>query len=416
MRRSRSLSLAISSPVIGYLVDRLARPRLLAMGFALWSLATVSTGLAGSNDQMQVARLLVGVGGSMSTVVGLTLLMDVFPRSLRARALTAYFLAVPLGAALALSFGVALAKVTTWQVAFLAAGAPGLVLSLLALVFPDPIRGQSEGVDIERARLHEKVGAGPEDYTDLMVNSSYTYSIFGITFSWFALAGVIYWSRAFLTVGKGLPDARVDSALGISFLAAAIVGTLAGGLLAEWSSRHNVRGLFVVPGLALLSAIGFVLAAIYGRSEALVVGGLSLGVGAAFLNVVPCYTILSTVTMPNMRGVGCGVALAAINLLGAIWSPTLMGWMADTFGQRDSMATGFGRALEALGARPAARPGLDPQNLTAAMLLVVPALLIAGSVLLAGSRHLPREMALLLAKLRANPSRVARNRGAAPRP
>ena len=45
-------------------------------------------------------------------------------------------------------------------------------------------RGWSEGVDLERLRLHEKVGASPEDYTDLMVNSSYTYSLFGITFSW----------------------------------------------------------------------------------------------------------------------------------------------------------------------------------------------------------------------------------------
>ena len=83
--------------------------------------------------------------------------------------------------------------------------------------------------------------------------------------------------------------------------------------------------------------------------------------------------------MPNMRGVGCGVALAAVNLLGDIWSPTLMGWMADTFGQKDAMATGFGRALAALGHVPVARPGLDPQNLTAAMLVVVPALLIAGN-------------------------------------
>ena len=127
-----------------------------------------------------------------------------FPRAIRAGALAAYFLAVPLGAALAVSFGAALAKVTTWQVAFLAAGAPGLVLALLALVFPDPTRGLSEGVDLERLRLHEKVGASPEDYTDLMVNSSYTYSLFGITFSSFALAGLIYWSKAFLTVAKGL--------------------------------------------------------------------------------------------------------------------------------------------------------------------------------------------------------------------
>ena len=372
------LSLAISSPLIGYVVDRFRRPRLLALGFALWSLATVSTGLGRTNEQLLVARVLVGVGGAISAVIALPLIMDLFPRTIRARALTAYFLADPLGAALALSFGNALAEVTNWQLAFLATGAPGLLLALLVLVFPDPTRGSSEGVDIERLRLHEKLGASPEDYTDLMVNSSFTYSLFGITFSSFALGGLIYWSRAFLTVAKGLPDALVDSTLGICFLAAAILGTLAGGLLAEWSSRRNVRALFIIPGMAMLGAIVFVLVAIYGNGAPWIFGGLTLAVGVTFLNVVPCYTIVSTVTMPNMRGVGCGVALAAVNLLGALWSPTLMGWVADTFGQKDSMATGFGRALEAIGARPAVRPGLDPQNLTAAMLVVVPALLIAG--------------------------------------
>jgi MFS transporter, Spinster family, sphingosine-1-phosphate transporter len=406
------LSLAISSPLVGYMVDRFNRPRLLALGFALWSLATIWTGLGHTYDQLQLARVLVGVGGAISAVIALTLIMDLFPRTIRPRALTAYFLAVPLGAALALSFGAALAKVTNWQLAFLAAGAPGLVLALFALVFPDPARGSSDSVDVERLRLHEKVGAGLDDYTDLMVNSSYTYSLFGITFSSFALAGLTYWSRAFLTVAKGLPDALVDSTLGICFLAAAILGTLAGGLLAEWSSRHNVRCLFIVPGLAMFAAIVFVLVAIYAPAAPWILGGLTLAVGMTFLNIVPCYTIISTVTMPNMRGVGCGVALAAVNLLGALWSPTLLGWVADTFGQKDAMATGFGVALEALGARPASRPGLDPQNLTAAMLMVVPVLLIAGSVLLAGSRHLPREMALLLAKLRATPARLAKSRNA----
>jgi MFS transporter, Spinster family, sphingosine-1-phosphate transporter len=410
------LSLAISSPFIGYVVDRFSRPRLLSMGFAVWSLATVSTGLGRTIEQLQLARVLVGFGGAISAVVALALIMDLFPRTIRARALGVYFLAVPLGAALALSFGAALAQVTNWQLAFLTVGAPGLLLALLALVIPDPTRGLSEGVDIERVRLHEQVGASPEDYTDLMVNSSYTYSLFGITFSSFALAGLSYWSRAFLTVAKGLPEAVVDPTLGISFLGAAILGTLAGGLLGEWSSRRNVRALFIVPGLAMFGAIVFVLVAVYARWPPAIFGGLTLAIVATFLNIVPCYTIISSVTMPNMRGAGCGVALAAVNLLGAIWSPTLMGWVADTFGQRDAMATGFGQALEALGARPVARPGLDPQNLTAAMLVVVPALLIAGSVLLAGSRHLPREMALLIAKLRATPSRLAGNRKAQSRP
>jgi MFS transporter, Spinster family, sphingosine-1-phosphate transporter len=104
-----------------------------------------------------------------------------------------------------------------------------------------------------------------------------------------------------------------------------------------------------------------------------------------------------------MRAVACGATLAAVHLLGDLWSPTLMGWVVDTFGQADSMATVFGQALAALGAVPVVQPGHDPENLTAGMLVVVPALLISGIVLLSGSRHLPREMALMLAKLKAAP-------------
>jgi hypothetical protein len=69
------------------------------------------------------------------------------------------------------------------------------------------------------------------------------------------------------------------------------------------------------------------------------------------------------------------------------------------------MATPFGQALTALGATATAEAGRDPENLTAALLATAPALMIAGIVFLAGVAHLPREMALMLAKLRAAPSR-----------
>jgi predicted MFS family arabinose efflux permease len=397
--------LALASPPVGYLVDRVRRPRFLAVGYTVWSLATVWTGLATSYDQLQFARALVGVGGAMFEVVALTLLMDLLPRTSRAWALVVYFLAVPLGAGLGLTLGGALARLMTWQTAFLAAGAPGILLALLALLLPEPVRGWSENIDVDRLRLHQRVGPSQEDYIDLMVNSSFTYSVFGITFSSFALAGLVFWARTFLTAVKDLTVDQVDSPLALTFLVAAVVGTAAGGCLAGWSSRVNPRALFIVPGAAMLGAIACVLTAIYGHNFSWILGGFFLAEAAMFLNVVPCYTILSCVVMPNMRGVGCAVALTSAHLLGDIWSPHLMGWVVDTFGQRDSMATSFGKALAAIGAVPVAQPGHDPENLTAGMLVVIPALLISGIVLLAGARHLPREMALMLAKLRAVPRR-----------
>ena len=89
------LGLAAASLPAGYLADRIKRPRLLAMGFAVWSMATIATGLARSYDQIQIARALVGIGGATFEVVALTMLMDLFPRLILPRVLAAFFLAVP---------------------------------------------------------------------------------------------------------------------------------------------------------------------------------------------------------------------------------------------------------------------------------------------------------------------------------
>ena len=189
------------------------------MGFAVWSVATIGTGLARSYDQIQIARA-GGRGRRHFEIVALTILMDLFPRALRARVLAAFFLAVPLGRLRACCRR-RMARTTTWQTAFLAVGAPGLLLALVALVLPDPVRGSSEEVDRTRLRLHEQVGPSREDYIDLMVNSSYTYSVFGITFSSFALAGLVYWSPTFLTVAKGMTEAQAEVPLGLTLLGAA---------------------------------------------------------------------------------------------------------------------------------------------------------------------------------------------------
>jgi hypothetical protein len=244
-----------------------------------------------------------------------------------------------------------------------------------------------------------------------MVNSSYTYSVFGIAFASFAIAGLVYWLPTFLAVVKrfAADQHQVDHLLGMTLLAAVVLGLGAGGVLADAFAIRRSRLVFTLPGLAMFGAIGSVLVAIYSRGIPAVFGGIFLAVALMGLETAPCYAILSRVVMPNMRAVACAVALSAAHLLGDLWSPALMGWVIDTFGQADSMATGFGQFLAALDAVPVAPLGRDPQNLTAGLLAALPALLIAGIVLLAGSRHLPREIALMLAKLRAAPSRRSRS-------
>ncbi len=113
-----------------------------------------------------------------------------------------------------------------------------------------PIRSaaRARGSTLQRLRLHEHVGPSREDYIDLMVNSSYTYSVFGITFSSFALAGLVYWSPTFLTVAKGLTEAQAESPAGIDLLRRGDPGHGRGRLARRPGDKDQTAGAFYCAG------------------------------------------------------------------------------------------------------------------------------------------------------------------------
>src|SRR5712691_834851 len=69
----------LTSPVFGTLGDRGARPRLIAAGVGIWSLATALGGFARGFWSLFVARSTVGVGEAAYGTVSPALLADYFP-------------------------------------------------------------------------------------------------------------------------------------------------------------------------------------------------------------------------------------------------------------------------------------------------------------------------------------------------
>jgi len=410
------ITFSLVSPLTGYAGDRFRRTWLLAGGVGLWSVATVGTGLVENLTQLRLARAVLGIGEATYGVIAPSLLMDLFRRQTRSRILAAFYLAMPLGYAagvwgggkialgsVAWFEGTALEAWAGWRMAFFVVGLPGLLAALGMAFLPEPTRGASEEVDPDRAKAHEQSRPTAADYRDLLVNSSYTYVVFGMASFTFAFGGLAYWLPKYLATVKDFGEDKANNIVAMTILPASIAGMALGGWLADWLSKRSPRALFLVPGCAFLLAAPCVLVGLFSDQEWVI--RLSLFSAAVLMlsHTGPCNAIIANVITPNMRATAYAVAIFCLHMFGDVWSPMLMGWTSDYFGDPELMATGIGRFLASIGVTPTRDASGEPHNLAAGMLVVVPAIVLGGCVLLAGSRHLPREMALMLAKLRAAP-------------
>ena len=397
------VSYSVFSPVMGWLGDRYKRTYLLAAGVGVWSLATLGSGLAKDYNHLVLARSLLGIGEATYGVIAPTILLDLFSREQRSKLMSAFYLAMPLGAALGISLGPLIAHRSSWHYAFFIVGAPGIIAAIVALFLPDPVRGASEGVDSDRLRQHESSGASKADYVDLMVNSSYTYSVFGMAAYTFAIGGMLIWIPNYLFSTRHIDQQAAGNALGLITFASAIVGMLSGGWLADRLARTRPGALFVVPGVAMILSIPFVVLALLATDKTTIYASIFAAETLMFVNTGPCTAIIANVVQPNLRAAAFAISTFAVHFLGDIWSPWLIGKAADMFGNADMMKTSVGQFLHRIGADPTQVPGQAPENLIAGLLFITPALLLSGIVLLAGARHLHREMELMRAKLKAAP-------------
>ena len=96
---------AIMGLPISRLIDRGNRPVIIAVGIALWSLATAASGLATDFWHLLVARTGVAVGEAVLIPGAVSLLADLFSADKRGRAMGVFGAGGPLGAGIGLLAG-----------------------------------------------------------------------------------------------------------------------------------------------------------------------------------------------------------------------------------------------------------------------------------------------------------------------
>ncbi len=350
-----------SAPLFGTLGDRRSRPKLIAVGVALWSVATALAGFARSYAALFLARASVGVGEAAYGTIAPPLLADYFPRAVRGRIFAIFFVAIPVGSALGYVVGGLVDAHWGWRSAFFVAGVPGLALALVALRLWDPPRG-----------LHDEDAPPPAvrssraTYAALLRNLPYVLTVAGYAAYTFALGGLATVMPSFLQRVRGLGEAKATVTFGLVAVTTGLTGTFLGGWVGDRLLTRTRQAYLWLSGLVTLVAAPLILLALTASQPALYWTAIVAAEFLMFASTGPINTAIVNEVSPEMRATAVALSIFAIHVFGDVPAPTLVGMISDrsSLGQAVlilPVAALLGGVIWVLGARRGERAdGLQP--------------------------------------------------------
>jgi MFS family permease len=323
----------------GWLADRFNRRTIVGAAMLFWCSMTAFCGLAKSFGQLSAARLGIGLGEAALTPAANSIIADYFPRERQNSAITFFNMGISTGMGIAYLAGGLIVgwmatrpplalplfgQLETWQVVFLAAGAPGLVVAaLILLTIREPLRRGRLARSASEASLPACLAfmkARRGAYLPLFVGMAAS-PLAGYAWQWLPTLFDRVW---------GWKAAQFSFAYGCVLLVCGPLGAICGGVLSTRLYRAGHKDapfLAALGGLASATLISAALPyapspewAIALLAPASVTGAMAAASGAAAAVFM---------TPGEFRAQVSSIYVLTINGIGLLVGPTAVGWLND---------------------------------------------------------------------------------------
>jgi MFS family permease len=309
--------------IAGYLVDRLGGYIALAMGFAIWSLATALTGFAWDFSTLLGLRILLGIGETVAFPSMSKLFAESVPPAELGLVNAIATSGLSFGPAFGTLAGGLIIAAIGWRQVFLLFGG----LALLWLI-PWGLLGRG------RPRTAaQKAIASPPPYRAILTRRALWGACLGHFAEVYGLYFVLSWLPLWLVQQHGysvIAMAKLAAAVYCSTgVVAIVVGRIADRLIATGHSLSLVRKGFSVAGH--VGAAAGLVGCVIGTPDMIVA---SLFVSSMCLMIIFIWPIAQTIAGPRAVGRWVGVQNTVANTAGMI-GPVVTGFLVDRTGSFD---------------------------------------------------------------------------------
>jgi MFS family permease len=324
---------AVAALPFGYWADRGVRRTVIGIGVTIWSLATLFTGFARSFFQLFLSRAILGIGEASYYPAGTSLLSDYFPKDQRGRVMSIWGVGSTIGIAVGFAGGGYIADKFGWRNAFFFAAVPGILFALLAFGLREPLRGS---VEARGTAVKETRDANLRTFLGLMRIPTLRATILSQTVLYFVLASNAFWLPTLLVRRFDLSVSQAGLFAGIVLVLGGLIGTLAGGWIADRLARKNPAAHLQV------GIVGFLIGAVFIAISLLAplnigpipifVPAFLITVIALYLNAGPFTALAQNVVSPALRASSVTMLLFVAHVFGDSHSTFDVGFLADRVG------------------------------------------------------------------------------------
>ena len=336
----------LSLPIGRYADTGGVRRTIVAVSLFLWSCFTAGTAFVSSYAQLFVMRMGVGIGESGGTAPSVSMLSDYLPPEKRARGVSVISIGAVTGMGLGMILGGWLSEEVGWRGAFLAAGVPGIVLSLIYwATIREPVRGGSEGRQSDTPTDFGRM------FKILLSQRTYLVILAANGFALFASMGRNLWEPSFLVRTYEMGEFHAGTWYFLTSPLPSMLGIFLGGFFADRLATRDERWYLWVPACGQAISVPILVCfLLWPESQRIPLPGFLAGTAFEAIPVALVWSIFGSIfgsffTAPfmatiqgvaplRMRAFAAAVSTLISTLVGLAAGPLLVGVLADGFAAR----------------------------------------------------------------------------------